>query len=121
VAGSGVEGDCFARATSADLVYKDGTKAAGGAQARRSTALLEQVAIPLQPDSIPAGEVFRGRAGTRSAVLSTVPLETLIFAIREELSLALRVVFAKCSWPVDLFQRAVASAPSFLVDTSSSM
>lgn len=85
--------DCFTEATRCDLVYQDGLKAAGGAQARNRRAMIEQVSIPYQRHPLPPVQVFGEGSATydgRLASLSKVGIiQALIVRLAERLDTVL--------------------------------
>lgn len=92
-------GDCFAAATLADLVYADGTKAAGGAQLRERGVLLEQISIPRERPAISPADVFLGHAGTYDGRLANAALADLVDAVLRGLASVLQ-----CSWRVSVWE-----------------
>lgn len=114
-------GDCFAHRTTADLVFEDGTKAAGGAQARGAGFLLEQLSIPLGTPPVSHSSVFRGPTAAPDGRLASVPLDRLVEAIRTALESALSARCTDASWPAGTVAEAARRADEFIVDSSAAL
>lgn len=110
-------GDCFATSTCADLVYDDGAKAAGAAQARRSDAMLEQVSVPRERTGIAPQDVFVGPAADGEARLHNVPIDGIIAGFIHELSGMLHCRWEDGDWTAAEKHAAALLIPAVAVDT----
>ncbi len=113
--------DCFLHVSEADLAYEDGTKAAGGAQARSRSGLLQQVSIPLGSPRVPPNEVFVGPTAPIGNRLSGLDIEELQRCIAVHLARAIGGEMVEDAWSDDEEAAARERAAMFAVDTTAAL
>jgi len=110
-------GDCFSVATQADLVYADGCKAAGGAQARSLGVLLEQISLPHHPHPVDPCRVFGAGASLYDGRLGCVPNASLEAAASRCIASALGARLTVGAWRPEELLAASGMRSAVGVDT----
>ncbi len=101
---------CFEHVAECDIRSPGGEKLAGAAQMRKSGALMEQVSMPVERNSVSYVDVFRGSSRSDTSGIAGIAMEDTKSALINGFAVALNVMFDVC----DLSEREKIEADNLV-------